>query len=133
MCRGRCLTRSVEDGWPSPAYSSKRLYSAPLSKQSRIAWPGGSVPVEGLEDFKSALDDMRLRLWGLVSSAGGADYKGFQERFRIQRATEMCRGLKGELLGGQVNRRHPELTGLQAAASELIRSIEQARQQAFSL
>jgi hypothetical protein len=114
---------------PSLLEQAALLSSTLEAIEDRLA--GGIVPVEGLEDFKSALDDMRLRLWGLVSSAGGADYKGFQERFRIQRATEMCRGLKGELLGGQVNRRHPELTGLQAAASELIRSIEQARQQAF--
>ncbi len=57
----------------------------------------GQTPVEGLEDFKSALDDVRLRLWGLLSAAGGDDYKGFQERFRIRRATEMSRGLGGDL------------------------------------
>ena len=37
----------------------------------------GKAPVEGLEDFKSALDDMRLRLWGLLGTAGGDDYKNF--------------------------------------------------------
>jgi hypothetical protein len=97
--------------------------------EDRLARATG--PIEGLEDFKSALDDMRLRLWGLVSSAGGVDYKGFQERFRIQRATEMCRGLNRALRGGQVSGRRPELTALHAAASELNRCIEQARQHAF--
>jgi hypothetical protein len=91
----------------------------------------GQAPVEGLEDFKSALDDMRLRLWGLLSAARGDDYKGFQERFRIRRATEMCRGLSGDLGAGAVSGRHRELSGLHDAAAELGKSIDQARQHAF--
>ena len=84
--------------------------------------------IEGLEDFKSALDDMRLRLWGLLSAAGAEDFKGFQERFRIRRATEMCRGLSGDLGTGALGRRHPELTGLREAALDLSRSVERAQQ-----
>jgi hypothetical protein len=91
----------------------------------------GAAPVEGLEDFKSALDDMRLRLWGLLSAAGGDDYKGFQERFRIRRATEMCRGLGGDLGTGAIGRKHSELTGLREAALELARSVERAQHPAF--
>ena len=89
---------------------------------------GDYEPVEGLEDFKSALDDMRLRLWGLLSAAGAEDFKGFQERFRIRRATEMCRGLSGDLGTGALGRHHPELTGLREAALELSRSVERAQQ-----
>jgi hypothetical protein len=92
---------------------------------------GAQAPVEGLEDFKSALDDMRLRLWGLLSAARGDDYQGFQERFRIRRATEMCRGLGGDLRDGSVSGRHAELAALQDAAGELGRCIEEARQHAF--
>jgi hypothetical protein len=90
----------------------------------------GQTP-DGLEDFKSALDDMRLRLWGLLSAAGGDDYKGFQERFRIRRASEMCRGLSGDLRVGGVSGRHSELAGLNEAALELAKSVEHARKQAF--
>jgi hypothetical protein len=91
----------------------------------------GQTPVEGLEDFKSALDDVRLRLWGLLSAAGGDDYKGFQERFRIRRATEMSRGLGGDLRTGAISGRHRELAGLREAAHELAQSIERAQGQAF--
>lgn len=87
----------------------------------------GSGAVEGLEDFKSALDDVRLRLWGLLSAAGGDDYQGFQERFRIRRATEMSRGVGGDLRTGALSGRHRELAGLKEAAAELTRSIEQAQ------
>jgi len=87
----------------------------------------GKAAVDGLEDFKSALDDVRLRLWGLLSAAGGDDYKGFQERFRIRRATEMNRGLGGDLRTGVISGRHRELAGLSEAAAELKQSIEQAQ------
>jgi hypothetical protein len=86
------------------------------------------LALEGLEDFKSALDDVRLRLWGLLSAAGGDDYKGFQERFRIRRATEMSRGLGGDLRTGAISGRHRELAGLREAAMELTQCIEQAQQ-----
>lgn len=91
----------------------------------------GRAPVEGLEDFKSSLDDMRLRLWGLLSAAGGADSKGFQEQFRIRRATELCRSLGSQLQAGAMSGRHRELTGLREAAVELGRKIEQAQRDAF--
>lgn len=91
----------------------------------------GRAPVEGLEDFKSALDDMRLRLWGLLSAAGGSDSKVFQELFRIRRATEMNRGLGGELRAGSISGRHKELGALKDAASELVESVEQAQRHAF--
>jgi hypothetical protein len=97
--------------------------------ESRLA--RGQAPVEGLEDFKSALDDMRLRLWGLLSAAGGGSDKGFQERFRIRRATEMCAGLSGDLRAGSVSGRHPELSVLQEAAADLGQSIDVARQHAY--
>ena len=91
----------------------------------------GRAPVEDLEDFKSALDDMRLRLWGLLGAAGTENYSGFQERFRIRRATEMCRGLSGDLRAGSVSGRYAELNNLRDASVELGHSIERAQQHAF--
>jgi hypothetical protein len=93
--------------------------------EARVA--RGPVLLEGLEDFKSALDDMRLRLWGLLSTAGGEDQQGFQERFRIRRATEMCHGLADDLQAALVSSHHHELTGLGEAAAELARSVERAQ------
>jgi hypothetical protein len=97
--------------------------------EESLAKRSGSV--EGLEDFKSALDDVRLRLWGLLSAAGGDDYKGFQERFRVRRATEMSRGLGADLRTGALSGRHRELAGLKEAAAELTQSIEQAQRYVF--
>jgi len=89
------------------------------------------APVDGLESFKSALDDMRLRLWGILSAGGGPDSRGFQEQFRIRRATEMCRKLGTELHAGSVSGRHRELTSLREAAVDLAQRIEQAQRDAF--
>jgi hypothetical protein len=105
------------------------LSSTLMAIEERLAGEVGAV--DGLEDFKSALDDMRLRLWGLLRAAGGNDYHGYQERFRIQRATEMCRGLSNDLRGGLMSGRHPDLAGLHGAAEELCRGIDQAQQHAF--
>lgn len=91
----------------------------------------GRAPVEGLEGFKSALDDMRLRLWGLLSAGGARDPRSFQEQFRIRRATEMCRALETELQAGSVSGRHRELTSLREAAVDLAEKIEQAQHDAF--
>jgi hypothetical protein len=91
----------------------------------------GRAPVEGLESFKSSLDDMRLRLWGLLSAGGGPDRSGFQELFRIRRAAEMCRGLGNDLHSGSISGRHRELTGLREAVVDLAQKIEQAQRDAF--
>lgn len=91
----------------------------------------GRAPVEGLESFKSALDDMRIRLWGILGAVGGPDSKGFQEQFRIRRAAEMCRGLGTELHAGSISGRHRELTSLREAAVDLAQKIEQAQRDAY--
>lgn len=91
----------------------------------------GRAPAEGLESFKSSLDDMRLRLWGLLSASSGQNARGFQEQFRIRRATEMCRGLVSDLHAGNISGRHRELTGLHDAAVELAKKIKEAQRDAF--
>ena len=114
---------------PSFAEQMATLNSTLRAIEVRMAL--GRGPVEGLEDFKSALDDMRLRLWGLLSAAGGSEARGFQEQFRIRRATEMCRGLGHDLVTGSVSGRHEELAKLRQAAAELGQKIEQAQRDAY--
>jgi hypothetical protein len=114
---------------PSFAEQMATLNSTLGAIEVRLAL--GRAPVEGLEDFKSALDDMRLRLWGLLSASGGSDARGFQEQFRIRRATDMCRGLGSDLHKGAISGRHRELSGLHEAVTELAQKIEQAQRDAF--
>ena len=91
----------------------------------------GRAPVEGLESFKSALDDMRLRLWGILRAGAGPDSRSFQEQFRIRRAAEICQGLGTELHAGSISGRHRELTSLTEAAVDVAQKIEQAQRDAF--
>ena len=91
----------------------------------------GDLRPPGLEDFKSALDDLRLRAWGLLMATSADDYHGFQERFRIRRGKEMCRALDGDLRAGKLSGRHPELPELGVAARALGTTVDDVRRQAF--
>jgi hypothetical protein len=96
-----------------------------------VRFGDGEVPREGLEAFKSSVDDFRLRIWGLLTAAPGDDGQAFQERFRIRRAKEICRGIATDLRIGQLSGRHSELPNLAQAATGLARSIEEARHRAL--
>ena len=112
-------------GEPSFADQMATLNSLLRGIEVRLAL--SQPPVEGLEEFRVVLDDMRLRLWGLLSAAGRSDYQNFQEKFRIRRAIELCHGLSADLRGGSVSGRQPELASLRDAALELKQIIQQAR------
>lgn len=109
---------------PSVTQLIATLNSTLRAIEVRLAF--GRSPIEGFEEFKSVVDDMRHRLWGLLSTTGN-DYRNFQERFRIRRATELCRGLGADLRSGSVSGRHSELPLLRQSTAELAQSIEQAR------
>jgi hypothetical protein len=109
---------------PSFAQQIATLNSTLRGIEVRLAL--GRPPVEGFEEFKSVLDDMRHRLWDLLSLTDDEE-RTLQERFRIRRATELCRGLVGDLRSGAVTGRHSDLSGLQESVVELGQSIERAR------
>ena len=48
----------------------------------------GEVPPEGLPEFKSTVDEIRLRVWGLLTAAGTEAPREAVERFRLRRAAE---------------------------------------------
>lgn len=83
----------------------------------------GEIPSGALAEFKSSVDDLRLRLWGLLSAGSANDYRAFQESFRLRRAREICRGLDSDIRSGSMSTRHEDLPPLGAAAGELSRSI----------
>ncbi len=88
---------------------------------------GDMTAASGLEDFKSALDDLRLRAWGLLMAINADDHHGFQERFRIRRGKDMCRALVTDLGTGKLSGRHPDLPELGATARDLASAVEQAQ------
>lgn len=76
----------------------------------------GSVPETGLADLKSGIDDMRLRLWAIMSAANNPDPDGTIQRFRLRRAIEMCDGLGRDLAAGTLSPKHREFADLQQRA-----------------
>lgn len=90
--------------------------------EARLA--AGEVPREAVAEFKSSVDDLRLRLWVVLSTGSVNDYRAFQERFRLQRAAEICRGLEHDLRVGALSTRHDELGSLGEAAARLAACVQ---------
>jgi hypothetical protein len=84
----------------------------------------GEVAREAVADFKSSVDDLRLRLWSVLGTGSANDYRAFQERFRLRRAREICRGLEDDLEAGALSPRHEELRPLGQAAGSLAHRID---------
>jgi hypothetical protein len=90
--------------------------------ETRVA--EGEVPREVVAEFKSSVDDLRLRLWSMLSAGSANDYRAFQEQFRLRRAKEICRGLEDDLQTGALSPRHEDLLPLALAASSLASRIK---------
>lgn len=84
----------------------------------------GQVSVATLEAIKCALDEVRLRLWGLLKSNSGEAPDAFQQRFRLRRTTELCARLAADLESGALPGDHPDLHDMHKAAADLARATE---------
>lgn len=87
----------------------------------------GRMPPEGLEDFKRAVDDLRLRVWSILSAASQGDPRGSLERFRIRRATEICGTILSDLDAEKMSAWHDELPQLEAVVTALASCINRHR------
>jgi hypothetical protein len=85
----------------------------------------GDVPPEGLPEFKSTVDEIRLRVWALLSAAGADEPRATAERFRLRRAAEFCRALTQELASGHLSAEHAEWPEVQQMATQLSAAIAQ--------
>lgn len=110
---------------PTFAEQVAALNTALHAIESRMSQ--GEIPAHALAEFKSSVDDLRLRLWGLLSAGSANDYRGFQDSFRLRRAKEICRGLETDIRSGSMSTRHEDLPPLGAAAGELAKSIAALR------
>jgi hypothetical protein len=86
----------------------------------------GNRDTPGLPEFKSALDDLRLRTWSLLAAANDDDPHAFQEKFRTHRGSEMCRALTTDLRTGKLSAGQPDLPELAAAARDLAAAVKEA-------
>ena len=83
----------------------------------------GEVPPEGLPEFKSTVDEIRLRVWALLTVAGTEAPRANAERFRLRRAAEFCRDLAQDLAAGHLSSDHPEWPEVQQTATRLSAAI----------
>jgi hypothetical protein len=71
------------------------------------------------------VDDIRLRVWGLLTAAGSEAPRATAERFRLRRTAELCRALAHELATGHLGAEHPEWPEVQQTATQLSATIAQ--------
>jgi hypothetical protein len=107
--------------WPEQVATLSRMLDA---IQDQVTQGDRATP--GLAEFKSALDDLRLRAWGLLMAANEDDPHAFQARFRVHRGTEMCRALATDVKTGRLSGREPDLPALGAGARELAGAVKDA-------
>jgi hypothetical protein len=110
---------------PSPrTVALNRMHDAVKELMEQLQVIAGEPP-EGLEDLKSAVDEVRLRLWGVLMAAHSPDDEGFGERFRLRRAAEILQGILRDAGGGRLSLSHKEGAELGVVARELGRRVTQ--------
>lgn len=88
----------------------------------------GKLAPEHVEDVKAAIDDIRFRLWGVLTAKNTDEYRAFRERFRLRRATEICTGLAGDIAEGRLVPTHREAAELRQAIETLMSHLPAADQ-----
>ena len=90
--------------------------------ESEVA--AGTIPSEGMEDFKRAIDEARMRIWAVLMAANDSDPAGYLERFRLRRAIEICRGIHRDLDELAMSGHHPEASELLQVVRALGNALE---------
>ena len=86
----------------------------------------GKIQKGALDDLKSAVDEIRLRIWAIMSAAAeGSDGLALQ-RFRLRRAIEFCDSLNQEFVDGTISARHRECAILASVLAKLSENLAKA-------
>lgn len=103
---------------PSPLPAVVTLRSSLKTIDEQLG--SGSLSPDRVEDIKSAIDDIRFRLWGVLTASNPAEYQAFRERFRLRRATEICHGLSVDIADSRLTPTHREAAELRQALHQLL-------------
>ena len=76
------------------------------------------VPTAGLEEIKTALDDLRLRIWTVLMAQNSENSQEYLDRFRLRRAAENLQLLAFDVDAGR-------LKVTQKESGELLTAIEE--------
>lgn len=85
-----------------------------------------AVPLSGVQDLKSGVDELRLRLWAILSASNNPDPASTLERFRLRRATEILDSINGDIASGALRTSHKEIGMLEERAERLVAVLRRA-------
>jgi len=106
-----------------PALASQ-VNSIRLTLQAVEAQVGsGRIQKGALDDLKSSVDEIRLRIWAIMSAAAEGNDGLALERFRLRRAIEFCDSLNREFEAGTMSASHRECTILLAVLTKLTAKL----------
>jgi hypothetical protein len=103
---------------PSPLPAVVTLRSSLKTIDEQLG--SGALSPDKMEDVKSAIDDIRFRLWGVLTASNPAEYQAFRERFRLRRATEICHALAVDIADKRLTPTHREAAELRTALRQLL-------------
>ena len=86
----------------------------------------GRIQKGALDDLKSAVDEIRLRIWAIMSAAAEKSDGLALERFRLRRAIEFCDSLNREFELGTMQAHHRECIGLKTSLDRLAAHLTKA-------
>lgn len=69
----------------------------------------GGATRETLEDFKLAVDHIRISIWAILTEQHSGGRQGIVSRYRMKRVDEMCRYLVKDMDAGLIRPTDPEL------------------------
>jgi hypothetical protein len=81
------------------------------------------VPTAGLEEVKTALDDLRLRIWTVLMAQNAKDSRAYLDRFRLRRAAENVQLIAFDIDAGRLKLSQKEGDELGQAIEELEKRL----------
>ncbi len=88
----------------------------------------GSATADTLEEFKMAIDHIRISVWAILTEQHAGGHQSIVARYRVKRIKEMCRHLMQDIEVGLIPLGDPELEVLrdvlEETAAHVTRLIE---------
>lgn len=84
---------------------------------------------EGLEDLKTAVDNVRTSVWAVLSASRSHNYPGFIARFRLRRCIDILKAVQGDLDSDAGKTIHPEHSEMQILLQQINDRIGRLRSQ----
>lgn len=101
-------------------------------KLQDIDWglTAGGFPRDAVEDLKVAVDDLRSRVWAIMTAYSSSDGVATLQRFRLRRAAQNFAGLATDLRASPRMWHDREIETVERAAEELLQLIRARREPA---